>query len=121
MATTNDTNKTPRIDERIHIDTRLDPIKDDKLLQEIWELKRKPRRGEPTKWSYVQTYRDAFKLILSLRRGDVTVLVQMFPWIVDRPLNQKQLNSILNPLVARLMDDPFIAPDSDYHYKDAIE
>lgn len=121
MSTENGNPKRQRDDQRIHVDTRLDPKADDQLLQEIWELKRKPKKGEPKRISYTQTFRDAFNLILSLRRHDTTVLYQMFPWLREEMPNQAQLNNVLNPLVRRLLEDPFISDETDYHYNDAIE
>jgi len=119
MSTDAGKEKLPRVDERIHIDTRLDPKKDSDLLEKIWELKAKPLRGEKARWSYVQTYRDAFELILSLRKRDTSVLYRLFPWLLEEMPNQAQLNRVLNPLVSRLMEDPFTNTETDYQYKES--
>lgn len=94
---------TKRYDQRIHVDTRLDPKKDDYLLQEIWKLQKAKK--------YSQTFRDAFRLILSLRKRDTTVLYELFPWLQNEPPNKEQLDNYFKPFIHKLMTDEFIGMD----------
>jgi len=72
--------------ERVPVHTQLYAEKDRELLQEIWELQ--------SSKSYMSTFRDAFRLILSLRRRDTSILFKMFPWITNEHVNTTQLNYI---------------------------
>jgi len=121
MSTPHDSSKPGRVDQRIHIDTRLDPVRDDELLQYLWELKKRPVRGEPKRLSYVETFRRAFMLYRALCHRDTRILYGMFPWLLEEIPNQRQLNAVLNPLLKRLMTDDFVNGDEHYHYTNSEE
>jgi hypothetical protein len=81
--------------ERVHIDTRLYVKKDEGLLLQIYAL--------IDEKIYTQTFRDAFRLVLSLRRRETSVLFELFPWLTEGHLNTTQLNYV-NYLVERVRE-----------------
>jgi hypothetical protein len=72
--------------ERIPVETKLYAEKDSDLLEQIWQLQREK--------SYMRTFREAFRLILSLRRRETSVLFELFPWLTDGHMNTTQVNYI---------------------------
>ena len=91
--------------ERVHIDTRLYAKKDEQLLLQIYDLIDQKK--------YTQTFRDAFRLILSLQQGDTSVLIELFPDLANKPLNQGQLDAYFKPFIKQLMTDQFLGADLD--------
>jgi hypothetical protein len=81
--------------ERIPVNTSLYAEKDLALLQEIWDMQ--------SSKTYMKTFREAFRLILSLRRRNTSVLFELFPWIQNQPVNTTQLNFI-NYQNARILE-----------------
>jgi hypothetical protein len=85
--------------ERVWIKTRLYSKKDSELLVQIYELQDDPEKV----FTYTQTFRDAFELIFSLRRREISVLFRLFPWLMDGHMNTTQLN-YLQSLQDRLQE-----------------
>lgn len=93
---------------RFQILTQLDPDKhpqDEEILQACARLKSQRK--------YTQTFRDAIRLILSLRVGDTSVLYELFPELLQTPPNKAQLDAYFKPFVKQLMSDEFLGADQD--------
>jgi len=93
---------------KLQIQTQLDPDKspqDEQILQACVKLKKERK--------YTQTFRDAFRLILSLRAGDTSVLYDLFPELLLTPPNKQQLDNYFKPFVHMLMTDTFLGIDQD--------
>jgi hypothetical protein len=92
---------------RLQVQTQLNaenPM-DERLLQECQKLKKEKK--------YTQTFRDAFRLILSLRNHDRSVLDELFPWVATEPPNREQLDQYFKPFVKKLMSDEFLGAEYD--------